>query len=62
MVVGLETANRKVANVETHVQRLEKENKDLNQGTLLFIRFTFFCLFTFVCFCCGFYSLFNGPQ
>ena len=37
MVVGLETANRKVENVETQVQRLEKEKRNLNQGTLLFI-------------------------
>ena len=35
MVVGLETANIKVGSLETQVQKLEKEKKDLNQGMLL---------------------------
>ena len=35
MVLGLETANRKVANLEIQVQKLDEEKRDLNQGMLL---------------------------
>ena len=37
MVTDLDVANSSVESMETQAQKLEKENKDLNQGKLLFI-------------------------
>ena len=37
VVTDLDAANMKVANLETQVQKLEKEKRDQNQGALLII-------------------------
>ena len=37
VVAELDAANEKIQNLETHVQRLEKEKRGQNQGRLLCI-------------------------
>ena len=39
MVVELKTHSKKVESLETQVQKLKKEKRDLSQGKLLFIQY-----------------------